>query len=748
MSALVLCAAPSAHAIGDAWIEVQVDSMNGPDLAHRYGIYDPIRDRMLVYGQQNGAPYGTQLWECRFQTPTVPLWRLVPMLGPLPTSRVGAAVAYDPVGDRMIMYGGRHSDEKGLNEVWSLSLSGAPTWQLLNPTGTPPHPRHEHAMIYDPVNHRMVVYGGETETTWVATTYFNDAWSLDLNGTPEWNLIAATGAVPPGRSSLVSIYDPVRQRMVIHGGGGAIYSPTTPLYALSLAGPPVWTSLPQPDPGPGFSSEHAAVYDSLHDALVVFGGGANPSSRTWSYSLTNQNWQQLASMTPHAFSAAALDTRRHRMLIQGSTDLWNQTKLRDFWALSLESSTWTQISPPQLQQWPGPRRFHAGAYDPVRDRLIVHGGHQMNGSLFALSLTGEPWWGPLPAAGIAPEIEMHQMVHDPVRDRMLLIGGSSDLNDIPVLNLSPTPTWTPLSATGMPSTILLRPSAIYDPLRDRILMFGGYSSNLAASTNDLWQLSLSNPPTWTLLSPAGPLPPARAHHTAIYDPLGDRMLVYGGFADPSGALGDLWQLSMSGAPTWSPLTPGGSPGPGARLGHTAVLDVERSRMLVYVPDTAQDTVWALSLTGPPSWTAMLPSGGSVIGRSWHVAAFDRNSDRLVVSGGLGNDYNALGDSWELAFADVVGIPDIASRATTVLHGAIPNPSRGVVHAWFTLPDTRVARLEVFDLHGRRVAERDIAGSTGRRSVPLEEMSRMPAGLYLMRLEHGGVAQTARFVHIQ
>jgi hypothetical protein len=223
------------------------------------------------------------------------------------------------------------------------------------------------------------------------------------------------------------------------------------------------------------------------------------------------------------------------------------------------------------------------------------------------------------------------------------------------------------------------------------------------------------------------------------------MLVYGGYS-LSGALGDLWQLSLSGSPTWSLLTPGGSPGPGPRLGHTAVIDAERSRMLIYIPDTAQDTLWALALDGPPVWSVGLPPGG--LGRSWHVAALDANSDRMVVFGGVGNDFNSLGDAWGLSFESVVGVPSLTPTAASVLHGAIPNPSRGVATAWFTLPDTRPARLEVFDLHGRRIATRDILGSTGRRSVSVEEMSRLPAGLYLLRLEHGGFAYTARFVHVR
>jgi len=37
-----------------------------------------------------------------------------------------------------------------MNDVWALSLEGAPTWVALAPTGTPPSVRVGNSTIYDP----------------------------------------------------------------------------------------------------------------------------------------------------------------------------------------------------------------------------------------------------------------------------------------------------------------------------------------------------------------------------------------------------------------------------------------------------------------------------------------------------------------------------------------------------------------------------------------------------------------------
>ena len=121
-------------------------------------------------------------------------------------------------------------------------------------------------------------------------------------------------------------------------------------------------------------------------------------------------------------------------------------------------------------------------------------------------------------------------------------------------------------------------SAIYDPVRDRMVVFGGYDG-IDRECNDVWALSLSGSPAWIALTPAGGPPSARLYHTAIYDPVRDRMVVFGG-NDYFGYFNDVWALSLAGSPAWSEITPAGGPPP-ARAGHTAIYDAARDRMVVF-----------------------------------------------------------------------------------------------------------------------------------------------------------------------
>jgi hypothetical protein len=96
-------------------------------------------------------------------------------------------------------------------------------------------------------------------------------------------------------------------------------------------------------------------------------------------------------------------------------------------------------------------------------------------------------------------------------------------------------------------------SGIYDAPRGRLLSFGGASPN--GHTNELWALPLAGTPTWMLLAPSGLIPMPRVSHRAIYDPVRDRMVVYGGH-DVISNLDETWAFS-----------PGGSVGVPEPVGH-------------------------------------------------------------------------------------------------------------------------------------------------------------------------------------
>ncbi len=100
---------------------------------------------------------------------------------------------------------------------------------------------------------------------------------------------------------------------------------------------------------------------------------------------------------------------------------------------------------------------------------------------------------------------------------------------------------------------------------------------------------------------------------------------------------------------------------------------------------------------------------------------------------------------------VTGVPP-SGAASFALGGAWPNPARGDAgfSIAFSLPDAAPARLELLDLHGRRVLEREV-GSMGAGShvLPLQrESSGLAAGIYVVRLSQAGRTASSKVVLVR
>jgi hypothetical protein len=230
--------------------------------------------------------------------------------------------------------------------------------------------------------------------------------------------------------------------------------------------------------------------------------------------------------------------------------------------------------------------------------------------------------------------------------------------------------------------------------------FGGFNPS-PFSFNDVWALSLAGSPTWTQLTPAGTPPSARYGHSAIYDPVGDRMVVFGGYN--GSMINDVWALSLAGSPTWTRLTPAGTL-PSVRYGHTAIYDLVRDRMVVFggYGASSLNDVWALSLARSPTWTQLTPAETPPSARYRHTAIYDPARDLMVVFGGLlGSGYD-LSDCWVLNSFAALGVPPQAGGDALRLAPAYPNPSRDDVSIGFELPHRSKATLRVYDLMGRVV----------------------------------------------
>jgi hypothetical protein len=575
-------------------------------------------------------------------------------LPPPPLQEVPAV--YDPVRQSMLLFGGMNGNGGLTNDVWEFTLSGTPTWTRLQTAGSPPSPRSSHVLLFDSRRERLLVFGGADSIT------HNDCWTLDLTAVPPaWAQGSPTGTPPSRRAYAQAVYDSLNDRAILFGGADSVvqYGPPIDMradvWAIGFTGPSAWTELTPSGTPPSPRAAGAVIYDRARQRMVLFGGyDGTPLGDGFTLSLGGSPaWAPLgASGGPPAARAipgVVYDAPDDQMVIFGGYD---GASRNDVWALDLAASAWTELTPTGGP--PSPRQSPAAVYDPPRDRMLIFGGSTETGTvpdpLWSLSLGTSVAWTDL-GGQRAPGRWDAAAAYDPTRSVMWIHGGQGwDMNqltrsDLWSLPLSPATGWTQPATTGTPLGKRYGHSAIYDPVRDRLLFFGG--SDSVSYLNDVWALSLSGTPAWSQLSPTGTPPDPRAYQSAVYDAPNDRLVIFGGFTG-STSLSDVWALSLAGTPAWSQLLPSGT-APPFLIMQCAAMDRSGNRMIVFGgwgPGGLQNKVYALSLTGSPAWAELSPSGTPPAPREGG-SMVSLGSRMLVFGGYTGDPVYGTDDTWLL-----------------------------------------------------------------------------------------------------
>ncbi len=305
------------------WTWTQRNSAGPSARGWAAGGYDAARDRVLLFGGWDGAQRLNDLWAWDGVS-----WALLQSHNGSdpnrPSPRRVAAMVYSSAQDLFYLFAGDTESQGESNEFWSLNPHTLTWTNLTVPTGphgywepamvydkdrnvcvlygtgtggnnpTPlaetwefngnswtrfvgaPNPgiRISTSMVYDPVNHRTILFGGGTDLSQNAN--HSDTWSWNGNS---WTLVATTG--PSARYRAGFEYDASKDKIVLFGGnsGGALSHEVWELNGATWAGPTI---------APFGAGAHFCVYDDAASHIISFGGlNANASAfdaDMWVYS--------------------------------------------------------------------------------------------------------------------------------------------------------------------------------------------------------------------------------------------------------------------------------------------------------------------------------------------------------------------------------------------------------------------------------------------------------------------------------
>lgn len=509
-------------------------------------IYDAARARLVMFGGfgQSISDRYNDTWEWSGSgwmevTPDVS-----------PSARLGFSMAFDTGSRRVVVFGGTNLGTlNALNDTWEWD--GA-TWRRATPLLSPPA-RTSAAMTWDPIRKRLVLFGGSSSVV----ARFGDTWVWDG---ATWLQVASSG--PAARTGAHLVYDASRGAAVLHGGtdaggvalrdvwlfDGAQWSElvTTGLPDMfiasglaydaargvvvavgSVSGAHVtvelsgatWEERTPLTTTPSIASFFATAYDTNRRRVVQFGGRGflTVSNAVWEWDGVDWalNAPAAAPAARHG-AAAAFDPLRGRVTLFGGAVVGGAVT-RDTW--EWDGDGWIQPSPPSVQ--PGGCVSPAMAFDPISRRVLLFGG--TNGLVDVAetwSWDGVEWTELAVSSSPAPRSSAAMTT---TASGTLLFGGT-DLSTGAVFGDTWSwngSQWLELSPAVSPSP--RHGSALaYDVSRRRVVLYGGRDAS--GDLGDTWEWDGQ---AWNaIVTPV--TPGARFEHVLVYDARRHRVMLFGG----------------------------------------------------------------------------------------------------------------------------------------------------------------------------------------------------------------------------
>jgi hypothetical protein len=273
-----------------------------------------------------------------------------------------------------------------------------------------------------------------------------------------------------------------------------------------------------------------------------------------------------------------------------------------------------------------------------------------------------------------------------------------------------------------------------------MVAFAGFTD--AGRFDDTWRFNIANA-AWQQISLTAH-PERRCLHSASYDALKHRMIIYGG--QTSGPRGDIWAFDLANN-TWADLTPPTSPA--GRWFSANIYDAAKNRAIIFGGGlgggSVTNDVWAFDLA-KNSWQQISASGTSPSAREGAVAIYIHSEARMVVfGGGAGNVY--FNDIWTLSLSPTTAVESNSANElpkTFRLLGNYPNPFNPATTIVCEAPESRQVSLQVYNVQGQRVRSLlDGKVAAGRHQMIWDGTNdlgdKVASGIYFYVLKTGAIS---------
>ena len=263
---------------------------NSPPARHFAGMaHDTQRNRTVLYGGLStsliNSTYRNDTWEWDGTNWTQITTANTPG-GTFGNSGVGeVSMAYDPIGQRVVLFGGELF--QGIVPAPNLTLEYDGVNWTQSPAAAAPPRRSQASLCSAPTLAGVLLFGGTNfnnppgpngEITW------NDTWVYSAL-THTWTQLTPVGTLPPPRAGASLLFDNNTGLYVLHGGYASSQTASIPLSDTWVFDGTSWTDVSASYGNPTAPRVRFSSSEGPANLHVLFGGAATffgaPDNQTW-----------------------------------------------------------------------------------------------------------------------------------------------------------------------------------------------------------------------------------------------------------------------------------------------------------------------------------------------------------------------------------------------------------------------------------------------------------------------------------